>query len=79
MSKNIQQHIDFSISTYCQAKCRSCQRTNQDTSEKSATAAPKLIAVQRANFQTRAAIPIKARHAPRPSSAIQIAAVGKPA
>lgn len=33
MSKNIQQHIDFSISTYCQAKCRSCQRTNQDTGE----------------------------------------------
>ena len=33
MSNNIQQHIDFSISTYCQAKCRSCQRTNQDTGE----------------------------------------------
>lgn len=24
---------DFAITTYCQAKCRSCQRTNQDTGE----------------------------------------------
>ena len=22
---------DFAITTYCQAKCRSCQRTNPDT------------------------------------------------
>lgn len=25
--------IDFAITTYCQAKCRSCQRTNQETGE----------------------------------------------
>lgn len=25
--------IDFAITTYCQARCRSCQRTNQDTGE----------------------------------------------
>jgi hypothetical protein len=25
--------IDFAITTYCQAKCRSCQRTNEDTGE----------------------------------------------
>jgi len=26
--------IDFAITTYCQAKCRSCARTNEDTGEK---------------------------------------------
>jgi molybdenum cofactor biosynthesis enzyme MoaA len=27
-------HIDFALTTYCQAKCRSCARTNQDTGDK---------------------------------------------
>ena len=26
--------IDFALTTYCQAKCRSCARTNEDTGEK---------------------------------------------
>ena len=27
-------HIEFAITTYCQAKCRSCARTNENTGEK---------------------------------------------
>ena len=26
--------FDFALTTYCQAKCRSCARTNQETGEK---------------------------------------------
>ena len=26
--------IDFALTTYCQARCRSCARTNHDTGEK---------------------------------------------
>jgi len=33
ISMEINTQIDFAITTYCQAKCRSCQRTNEDTGE----------------------------------------------
>ena len=26
--------FDFALTTYCQAKCRSCARTNEETGEK---------------------------------------------